>query len=210
MVLADLPHREELRVVVVDNGSSDRSAAVAHAHGAEVVREERRGYGAACLAGIAAAKGERIVAFLDADYSDYPEELPRILAPLREECADLVIGSRMIRRDARRALLPQARYGNRVAAFVLRVLFGQPATDLGPFRAITSPALRQLHMADRGFGWTVEMQAKAALCGLRTVEVPVRYRKRRGASKITGTWRGTIGAGWKILYTLFRLRLGGA
>ncbi len=208
LVLRDLPwERESLRVVVVDNGSTDRSAEVARAGGAEVVREDERGYGAACLRGIAERNGERFVAFVDADYSDHPEQLVEILRPLKDGRADLVIGSRMIQREARAALLPQARYGNRLAGFLLRVLYGQRATDLGPFRAITSRALDQIGMRDRNYGWTVEMQVRAARAKLRTVEVPVRYRSRKGVSKITGTIRGTLGASTKILWTLFRLRL---
>ena len=208
LVLRDLPwERESLRVVVVDNGSTDRSAEVARAGGAEVVREDERGYGAACLRGIAERNGERFVAFVDADYSDHPEQLVEILRPLKDGRADLVIGSRMIQCEARAALLPQARYGNRLAGFLLRVLYGQRATDLGPFRAITSRALDQIGMRDRNYGWTVEMQVRAARAKLRTVEVPVRYRSRKGVSKITGTIRGTLGASTKILWTLFRLRL---
>ena len=208
-VLGALPDDLDLRVVVVDNGSSDASAERATAAGALVVHEAERGYGAACLRGIAEYAGERIVAFVDADYSDYPEELTDLLVPLREGRADLVIGSRMLRPESRRALLPQARYGNRLAAWILRFFYGQRATDLGPFRAITAPALAQLGMADRNFGWTVEMQAKAALTKLRTVEVPVSYRARVGVSKITGTLRGTLAASWKILWTLLCLRLRG-
>ncbi len=203
-VLGDLPWGDEcLRVVVVDNGSSDRSAEVARELGAEVVTEAERGYGAACLRGMREIGDEDYVVFLDADYSDYPEDVCDLLAPLRKGEADFVLGSRMLRAEARAALLPQARIGNRLASFLLGRWYGLRCTDLGPFRALTVSALRGLSMEDRGFGWTVEMQAKAGLQGLRFVEIPVRYRARVGKSKITGTLRGTLGASWKILSTLF-------
>lgn len=197
-----------LRVVVVDNGCTDGSARVAREYGAEVVEEPERGYGAACLRGMSERRGEDIIAFVDADGSDHAEELASILAPLDEGRADLVIGSRMRIAESRRALLPQSRYGNRLAAFLLRNFFGlRDCTDLGPFRAMRASKLLALGMCDRNYGWTVEMQARAASSGLRVVEVPVRYRQRRGVSKITGTLRGTLGASWKILWTIFRLRL---
>ncbi len=206
-VLQALPIQEEgLHVVVVDNGSTDGSALVARDMGVSVVREERRGYGAACLRGIAEHCGENFVAFLDADFSDDPREITKILAPLRQGVADLVLGSRMLLPASRRALLPQARYGNRLAAFLLRILFGHHCTDLGPFRALTFEALTRIGMEDQNFGWTVEMQAKAGLLKLRSVEVPVSYKERIGASKITGTLRGTLAASYKILWTLFKLR----
>lgn len=209
VVLGALPPVEGgLRVVVADNGSKDRSAEVARSFGAEVVREPERGYGAACLRGMQEHEGEEIVAFVDADGSDYAEELTKVLEPILAGDADLVIGSRMLEAESRRALLPQARYGNRLASFLLRNLFGlRPCTDLGPFRAMRAERLFALGMRDRNYGWTVEMQARAALARLRVVEVPVRYREREGVSKITGTVRGTLGASWKILWTIFRLRL---
>ena len=207
-VLRALPIQEEgLRVVVVDNGSTDNSAKVAEDLGVLVVREERRGYGAACLRGIAQRSNEDIVAFLDADFSDDPREITQILAPLREGSADFVLGSRMLLQASRRALLPQARYGNRLAALLLRLFFGHRCTDLGPFRALTWDALTRIGMQDQNFGWTVEMQAKAGLLGLRCVEIPVSYKERVGTSKITGTLRGTLAASYKILWTLFKLRL---
>ena len=207
-VLDELPWQtEELRVVVVDNGSTDGSAEVAVGHGVEVVHEPRRGYGSACLRGLSERHGERFIVFLDADHSDYPEELPLLLEPLRAGKADLVIGSRMQLEASRRALLPQARWGNRLAAWILRTCYGQAATDLGPFRAITAEALDRLGMRDPTFGWTVEMQARAARLSLRTVEVPVRYRNRIGTSKISGTVSGTLRASAKILWTLAKLRL---
>lgn len=211
LVLAELPRALLARVVVVDNGSRDRTAAVAAAGGAEVVSEPRRGYGQACLAGIARlleAPGpdgappladEDVVAFLDADHSDYPEDLAAVLAPLRAGEAELVIGSRVLGGADMRALLPQAWFGNRLACFLMRVLFGARYTDLGPFRAIRVAALRRLEMRDPTFGWTVEMQLKARTHRLAVREVPVRYRQRVGKSKITGTLSGTLRAGFKIL-----------
>ncbi len=197
--------------MVVDNGSTDGTAAVARAAGATVVREPRRGYGAACLAGLAHLRERppELVAFLDADASDDPAQLPEVLAPLLEGRADLVVGSRVRGVPAPGSLtLPQV-LGNRLAVALLVLLFGVRFTDLGPFRAIRWAALERLGMRDRGYGWTVEMQARAARAGLRAVEVPVRYRRRIGRSKISGTVRGVIGAGAKILLTIARVRLGG-
>lgn len=222
-VLVDLPRESVNVLVVVDNGSRDRTAEVARRRGALVVREERRGYGEACQAGIAVLLGERIpdppdrppeplaerdvIAFLDADHADFPAELLLLLEPLRSERAELVIGSRVLGGAGLRALLPQAWFGNRLACLLMRALFGARYTDLGPFRAIRVGALRHLEMRDRDFGWTVEMQLKARVARLRVVEVPVRYRQRIGASKITGTFSGTLGAGWKILGWIVGWRL---
>lgn len=207
LVLAELPRELVQRVVVVDNASTDASAALARAHGAEVVAEPRRGYGSACLAGIAALRAdEAVVVFLDGDHSDYPDDLHRLLPPVRDGEVDLVIGTRMRERSSRAALLPQARFGNQLAAFLMRMLFGIRCSDLGPFRVISHDALRRLGMTDRDFGWTVEMQLRAHLRGLRVREIPVRYRKRIGQSKITGTLSGTLRAGYKILKTIFVYR----
>lgn len=207
LVLQDLPRDLVDDVVVVDNGSTDRSAERARAAGARVVHETRRGYGAACLAGIAATSGFDIVVFLDGDHSDFPDDMRALLAPVLENRADLVIGSRMQRPESRDALLPQARFGNWLAAQLLRRLFGLQCTDLGPFRVIRRDALLALGMQDLDFGWTVEMQLRARLCGLRMLEVPVRYRRRIGKSKISGTVAGTLRAGWKIIGTIARYRL---
>jgi glycosyltransferase involved in cell wall biosynthesis len=209
-VLAAIPRAAVREILVVDNGSTDRTADVARAAGATVVREPRRGYGAACLAGLArlAANPPGIVAFMDADASDDPAELPAVLAPIRDGRADLVVGSRVLGEREPGSLTPVQVAGNRLATFLLHALFGVRYTDLGPFRAIRWAALERLRMRDRDYGWTVEMQARAARAGLATLEVPVRYRRRVGRSKISGTLRGVIGAGWKIVLTIVRIRMG--
>ena len=190
-------------IVVADNGSTDGTAAIAQAHGARVVLEPERGYGAACLCGIAALDAPDIVVFLDGDYSDHPEEMPRLLDPIVDDRAALVIGSRVLGEHEAGALTPQAAFGNWLATRLIRFFWGVAHTDLGPFRAIRMDALAQLDMRDRDYGWTVEMQIKAALHGLRAAEVPVRYRKRIGVSKVSGTVRGVCGAGFKILGWIF-------
>lgn len=191
-------------IVVVDNGSRDRTADVAREAGARVVVEPRRGYGQACLAGIAALSGVDVVAFLDADHSDYPAQLVEVLAPILAGEADLVIGSRNLGRRAPGAHPAHAILGTRLCVGLMNLLIGTRATDLGPFRAITAAALRDLDMRDRNFGWTVEMQVKAARRGLRVREVPVDYRPRIGRSKVSGTVSGTVRAGAKILGTIAR------
>lgn len=207
LVLAAIPMDLVDEVIVVDNGSTDGSAQCAQAHGATVVAEEHRGYGAACLRGIAVSEHHEILVFLDGDYSDYPEDMRELLVPVVSGEADMVIGSRMLLSDSRRALLPQARFGNQLAAVLMRGLFGIRCTDLGPFRVIQRSALVSLEMQDRDFGWTVEMQLRAKLRNLKVCEVPVRYRKRIGESKITGTLRGTLMASYKILKTIFSYRI---
>jgi Glycosyl transferase family 2/Glycosyltransferase family 87 len=194
-------------VVVVDNGSRDRTAAVARAAGATVVAEPRRGYGQACLTGIAAAGDADVVVFLDGDRSDEPSQLTDVVAPILEGRADLVIGSRSLGRRAPGAQPWHAVLGTRLCVGLMNLLTGARATDLGPFRAISAEALRRLEMRDRDYGWTVEMQVKAARAGLRVVEVPVDYRPRIGKSKVSGTVRGTIGAGSKIIATILRYAL---
>ena len=209
LVLAALPPGLLAEVVVVDNGSTDATARVAREAGARVVSEPRRGFGRACLTGIAALERPDVVAFIDADFSDHPEELPSVLAPILEGRADLVVGSRTTGRREAGALLPQAVFGNWLATTLVRWFWGVRFTDLGPFRAIAAPALRDLGMRDPDFGWTIEMQVKAAKRGLRCVEVPVSYRRRVGRSKITGTLSGTVRASIKILGTIFREALAG-
>lgn len=207
LVLADIPRPPVRRVVMADNNSTDGSAEVARAHGAEVVPAPVQGYGSACLAALAELRRvgpPDVVVFLDADYSDHPEELPKVIQPILDHEADVVIGSRVLGNRQPGALLPQARAGNFVACLMIRILYGYRYTDLGPFRAITWTALERLKMDDPNFGWTAEMQVKALRHGLRVVEVPVSYRKRVGVSKITGTVKGTILAGIKILSTVLR------
>jgi hypothetical protein len=213
LVLGALPRVG--RLIVVDNASTDATAEVALAHGAIVVEERRRGYGSACLGGLAAiresvAGGEEppgIVVFLDADYSDHPELLPKLVEPIRAGRADFVLGSRLLGEREAGAMPLQSVFGNRLACFLMRLLFGMRYTDLGPFRAIDYRSLLRLGMVDRNFGWTVEMQLKAARAGLRTIEIPVPYRRRVGKSKISGTVSGTVKAGYKILYTIAKYGL---
>jgi glycosyltransferase involved in cell wall biosynthesis len=210
-VLDELRATTVRRVVVVDNGSRDATVAVARAGGAEVVAEAHRGYGAACLRGIAACRAFQpradVLVFLDADGSDDPTELARLIAPIAEGRAEFVIGSRVIAgaHVERGALSPQARTGNLVASLLIRGLYGVVHTDLGPFRAIRFDALDRLDMRDLDFGWTAEMQVKAIRRGVTVAEVPTSWRRRRGGrSKISGTVKGVIGAGYKILTTIAR------
>lgn len=207
-VLRDLPPVGQ--VIVANNASIDRTVEVAAAAGAIVVDEPRRGYGSACLAGMRELRrlideggtAPEIVVFLDADYSDHPDQLPELVAPIIEDRADFVLGSRILGEREPGAMPPQSIYGNKLACGLMRLLFGARHTDLGPFRAIGYPQLLALEMSDTNFGWTVEMQIKAAKAKLRTLEIPVRYRRRIGTSKISGTVRGAFSAGWKILYTI--------
>lgn len=208
LVLRDLPSVG--KVIVVDNGSTDATARVAADARACVVAEPCRGYGAACLSGLAqidrfVALGEpspSIVVFLDGDYSDYPEFLPDLVMPIMAGHADFVLGSRIRGRREPGAMPPQCLFGNWLACLLMRILFGARYTDLGPFRAIRYESLKRLEMMDRNFGWTVEMQIKAMRAGLRIEEVPVPYRRRIGQSKISGTILGSLRAGYKILYLI--------
>lgn len=206
LVLADLPKDILEEIVVVDNGSHDRTPYVAREAGATVLHEQRRGYGWACLAGIEHLKIRMpdIVVFLDGDYSDHPEELAEVVQPIVTDGYDLVIGSRTTGEAESGALLPHARFGNALATRLITLLYGFTYSDLGPFRAIRFAALLELGMTDCTYGWTVEMQIKAIHKGLRITEVPVRYRQRIGASKVSGTLKGTLMAGYKILWTVFR------
>jgi glycosyltransferase involved in cell wall biosynthesis len=205
-VLAEIPRPPVRRIIVADNGSTDRTAAVAEEHGAEVVREPERGYGAACLRALAQLAGDPpdIVVFLDGDYSDHPAELLSLIDPIAAGHADMVIGSRVRGHSERGALSPQQRVGNAIACTALRLFYGVHYTDLGPFRAVRWETLQELAMVDRNFGWTVEMQIKAAKRGVPYLEVPVSYRRRIGVSKVSGTFRGSLSAGAKILWLLGR------
>lgn len=210
-VLSAIPSDLVDHVVVVDNGSRDRTVEVARAHGALVVSEPRRGYGRACLAGIEALLGSGaldveplcgadVIVFLDADGSDHAEDMAFVAGPVLRGEAELVIGARNADARSRTALTPQQRFGNGLACVLMRVLFRARYTDLGPFRAIRVDALKHLRMCDLDYGWTVEMQLKGRVARLSVIEVPVRYRTRRaGVSKISGTVVGTLRAGWKIL-----------
>ncbi|MEM1225278.1 MAG: glycosyltransferase family 2 protein [Planctomycetota bacterium] len=208
LVLSDLPAVGN--VIVVDNGSTDATAATAESLGAIVDFEPRRGYGSACLRGLAriqtmiAAGSDppRIVVFLDADYSDHPDWLPRLVQPILDDEADFVLGSRLAGDREPGSMPPQSVYGNMLACFLMRVRYGAAYTDLGPFRAIDYRELVSLEMNDTNYGWTIEMQIKAVQAGLRWHEIPVPYRHRVGVSKISGTVVGTIKAGTKILWTV--------
>jgi len=208
-VIGDIPEDLVDEVVVVNNASTDETAENAQRAGATVVDESRRGYGYACLRGIeyAGSVSPDIIVFLDGDYSDHPEEMTSLVAPILSQEADLVIGSRTTGVREPGAMLPQAIFGNWLACSLMRLMWGARYTDLGPFRAIRYKDLVRLDMQDRTFGWTIEMQIKAHLAGLRTLEVPVSYRRRTGVSKITGTVTGTIKASIKILWTLLRFAL---
>ena len=204
LVLDALPQNLIHEIIVVDNNSTDDTARSASEKGARVVAEKRRGYGSACLKGISELDNPDIVVFLDGDFSDYPEEIIQLVEPIESGKKDFVLGSRMLIPESRSALLPQSRYGNQLAVFLMRLFFRHKFTDLGPFRAIRYESLKAIAMQDANFGWTVEMQIKAVKKGLRIMEIPVKYRERVGVSKITGTFSGTIKAGAKIIYTIFK------
>lgn len=211
LVLADLPKSWVRQVIVCDNGSTDRTSAMATAGGAQVVYQPERGYGNACLAGmrylqnLPPSEQPEIVVFLDGDYSDYPEELPLVVAPIVQGEQDMVIGSRRLGGMEAGAMTFPQRFGNWFAPLLIRWFYGYRFSDLGPFRAIRWDKLLSLEMADTNFGWTVEMQVKAAKQKLRCTEVPVRYRKRAGGkSKVSGTLRGAVLAGFKIITTILK------
>lgn len=194
-------------IIVADNNSTDATAAIASDLGATVVHEPEAGYGAACLRGIAAARGHNIIVFMDGDFADRGDEMHLLVEPIAAGEADLVIGSRTLGQVERGALTPQQRWGNWLACVLIWLFWGVRYTDLGPYRAISAGALETIAMQDRAFGWTVEMQLKAILFNLRTIEVPVSYHKRIGVSKISGTVRGTVLAGRAILGAIFKTAL---
>lgn len=210
LVVKYIPRPPVSEVVVVNNASTDKTAIEAKAAGATVLDEPRKGYGQACLTGIEyisnKANPEDIIVFLDADYSDYPEELPMLIQPILDGNTDMVIGSRALGIREKGSMTPQQVFGNKLATFMLKSMYGAQFTDLGPFRAIRFSALESLRMADTNYGWTVEMQLKAVKNGLRYKEIPVRYRKRIGFSKVSGTVKGTIMAGYKIIWTILKYR----
>ncbi|MBL7942612.1 MAG: glycosyltransferase [Flavobacteriales bacterium] len=194
------------RVVVVDNGSEDDTVRIATDAGAIVLLQPLRGYGSACLMGIDFLKADPpdVVVFLDGDYSDYPEELVHLIAPIARQEAVFVLGARVRELREPGSMTPQQVFGNGLATMLIRILFKRRYLDLGPFRAITWAGLLSLNMKDKNYGWTVEMQVKAARKKLATIEIPVRYRKRIGYSKVSGTIKGTVLAGYKIIATIFR------
>jgi glycosyltransferase involved in cell wall biosynthesis len=203
-VLADLPSHLVTEVIVVDSNSSDGTPDIATRMGARVVKEPRRGYGRACLTGLAAANSPDLLVFLDGDYSDRPSELPMLLAPIIEGRAEISLGSRLQKQHSAEALPWHQVFGNRLAAGLIRFLYGLKISDLGPFRAARADVLRELELEETSYGWAVEMILKGTLAGLRVVEVPVSYYPRIGKSKISGTLKGTLGAGWFILSLIVR------
>ena len=203
-VLADLPADLTTEIIVVDSNSNDGTPEIAARMGARVIREPRRGYGRACLTGIGAANSPDIIVFLDGDYSDRPSELPMILAPIIGGRADITLGSRLHSQNSAGVLPWHQVFGNRLAAGLIRLLYGLNISDLGPFRGGRADVLRALALQETTYGWAVEMILKGALAGFRIVEVPVSYHQRIGKSKISGTLKGTVGAGWFILSLIVR------
>lgn len=208
LVLKDIPKNLVRQVVVANNNSTDSTVEQAQEAGAVVVHQSEQGYGAACLLAIdyslQSSPPPEILVFLDADYSDHPEEMPQLLAPIFMGEAELVIGSRAAGNREKGSMMPQQVFGNRLATLLMRIIYGSTFTDLGPFRAITTRAYNEIGMIDRNFGWTVEMQVKALKKKIVSTEVPVTYRKRKGVSKVSGTIKGSILAGYKIIYTIFK------
>jgi glycosyltransferase involved in cell wall biosynthesis len=203
-VLSDLPAGLVTEIIVVDNNSTDGTPEIAERMGARVISEARRGYGRACLTGLASASAPDVVVFLDGDYSDRPADLPLLLAPIAEGRADITIGSRLAGPRTPGALPWHARFGNRLAASLITNLYGLKISDLGPFRAARAEALRAVELEETTYGWAVELILKGATQGFRIVEVPVSYYPRIGKSKISGTFRGTVGAAWFILSRIAR------
>ena len=205
-VVADIPRNLVQHVIVANNGSKDKTVEVAEAAGAMVVHEPRKGYGWACLKGIDKARelGADIIVFMDGDYSDYPNEIPLLLDPIRLQNMDMVIGSRVLGLREKGSLTPQQVFGNWLATRLIRLFYRAKFTDLGPFRSIRFDALEQLKMSDKTYGWTIEMQIKASKQKLRFCEVPVNYKKRIGISKVSGTVKGTLLAGIKIIFAVFK------
>ena len=208
LVLKDIPKGFVRQVVVANNNSTDRTAERAKEAGAVVVNQPEQGYGAACLMAVekslTTSPPPDILVFLDADYSDHPEEMPLLLRPILNGEAELVIGSRALGNRQKGSMMPQQVFGNRLATFLMKIMYRSTFTDLGPFRAITRRAYEEIGMVDRNFGWTVEMQVKALKKKIAHTEIPVTYRRRKGVSKVSGTVKGSILAGYKIIYTIFK------
>ncbi|MFQ5656066.1 MAG: glycosyltransferase [Candidatus Methylomirabilales bacterium] len=204
VVVREVPRDLVSEIVVVDNGSTDRTAEVARAAGARVIREPMRGYGAACLAGAHAAQDADILVFLDGDRSDDPSEMQAVLKPVLDGEADLVIGSRTTDLTEQGAITSHQRLGNRLVTWMLRLLYGLSLSDIGPFRAMRTETLRDLEMEHKTYGWPVEMIVKAAKKGYRVVNIPVSCRKRIGRSKVAGTMKGSLLAGYHLLSTTVR------
>ncbi|MBK8669095.1 MAG: glycosyltransferase family 2 protein [Saprospiraceae bacterium] len=208
-VLDEIPMEIIRNVVVCNNGSTDHTADVAISRGAILLNQPLKGYGNACLKGMEYLTGldakPDIVVFLDGDYSDFPEEMYSVVQPIIRDSKDLVIGSRTLGTMEQGAMMPQQIFGNWLATNLIRIIYQYHFTDLGPFRAIRYDKLVVMDMQDKTFGWTVEMQVKAAKAGMKTAEVAVKYRKRIGQSKVSGTVKGTVLAGYKILWTIFKL-----
>lgn len=211
-VLQNLPKAHYHSVIVVNNGSTDNTAEVAEENGAIVLTEERHGYGQACLAGLDYVaklpdnQKPEMIAFIDGDFSDDPSELPLLLEPIKNGSAEMVIGSRALGNSERGSMTIPQEFGNFLATRLIRLFYKVKFTDLGPFRAIKYSALLELDMQDTNYGWTVEMQIKAAKAGIKSQEVPVSYRRRIGKSKISGTIKGSILAGSKILWKIYECR----
>lgn len=207
-VVNEIPKQLVAEIIVVNNNSNDKTSEVAQAAGATVLDEPKAGYGRACLKGmeyLTKIQGQTdIVVFLDADHSDYPEEMTMLIQPILDDRADLVIGSRALGNKERGSMTPQQIFGNWLATRLLKLFYNVTFTDLGPFRAIRYDKLLALNMQDKTYGWTVEMQVKAAKQKMRCTEIPVRYRKRIGYSKVSGTVKGTVLAGYKIITTIFK------
>lgn len=208
-VIKDIPADMVREIIVCNNNSTDDTVNQALKAGATVLTETRQGYGSACLKGMdyIARKDIKpdVVVFLDGDYSDHPEEMPLLLHPIASEGMHMVIGSRALGNLEKGSMQVQQVFGNWLATTLIKLIYNYKFTDLGPFRAIAYDSLIKLNMQDKDFGWTVEMQVKAAKMGLKCTEVPVSYRKRIGVSKVSGTLKGTILAGHKILWTIFKL-----